>query len=66
MFQLETMLKGLPEDFDGDIPLTVEDAREIAKQFSAARTALRRIVQLDDKNLKYAKGIAQDGLRLSL
>lgn len=65
MFELETILKGLPTDFDGDVPLTAEAAREIAKQFSAARTSLRRIASLDEKNLKYAKGIAEDGLRLS-
>lgn len=65
MFELKTILKGLPDDFDGDVQLTAEAAREIAEQFSAARTALRRIVSLDDKNVKYAKGIAADGLRLS-
>jgi hypothetical protein len=66
MFELETMLKGLPDDFDGDLPLTADAGREIKKQFEAARTALRRIVSLDDKNVpKFAKQIAQDGLRLS-
>lgn len=66
MFELETMLKGLPADCDTDLPLTVDSAREIAAKFSIIRTALRRIVSLDEKNVpKYAQGIAADALRQS-
>lgn len=65
MFELETMLKGLPADCDTDIPLTADAAREIAAKFSTIRTALRRIVSLDEKNVKYAQGIAADALAQS-
>ena len=66
MFELETILKGMPADSDLDIPLSARSAREIAAQFSAARTALRRIISLEEKNVaKYAQQIAKDGLRLS-
>ena len=70
MFELETQLKTFagdgPEVNDLIITLSVESAREIADGFRAIRTALRRIVSLGDKNVpKYAKQIAEDGLRLS-
>lgn len=66
MFELETILKGWPEDYDGDLPLTAEAGREIQKKFIAVRTALRRIISLDEKNVpKFAKGIAEEGLRFS-
>jgi hypothetical protein len=68
MFELETTLKLFKPSDDGDteIPLTLEQARDIMDKFSAMRTSLRRIVSLDEKNIpKYAKGIAEDGLRLS-
>lgn len=40
--------------------------QEIKEQLEAAKTALRRIISLDDKNLpKYAKQIATEGLRKS-
>lgn len=67
MFELETILKSFNADDDGDIeiPMTLDQAREIVQQFSHARTALRRIISLEDKNVpRYAKSIAQDGLRL--
>ncbi len=64
MFELETILKGLPSDFDLDISLSAESAREIAAKFRSVRTALRRIVSLDIKNVpKFAQQIAQEGLR---
>lgn len=63
MFELETILKGWPDDCDTDISLSVESAREIARKFSTIRTALRRIVSLDEKNVpKYAKHIAAEAL----
>lgn len=66
MFELETILKGFPADCDADISLSADSAREIAAKFSAIRTALRRIVSLDDKNVpKYAKQIAAEGLQQS-
>jgi hypothetical protein len=66
VFELETMLKGLPADSDADIPLTADSAREIAAKFSTIRTALRRIVSLEEKNVpKYAQQIAADALRQS-
>ena len=64
MFELETILKGLPDDFDADLPLSVDSAREITDNFSALRTALRRIISLDEKNVhKYAQQIAAAALQ---
>jgi|GEM_PF-6218887 len=67
MFHLETILKLFKDsDPECDIPLTVREAMEIVEKFKAMRTALRRIVSLDDKNVpKFAKQIAEDGLRQS-
>jgi hypothetical protein len=68
MFELETRLKAFNREDAGDIdiPLTLDEARDIAEKFSAMRTALRRIMSLDDKNVpKMAKPIAQFGLRNS-
>ena len=68
MFELETRLKLFSENADEDteIPLTLGEARGIVKKFTAMQTTLRRIKALDDKNItKYAKAIAEDGLRLS-
>lgn len=68
MFELETMLKTLGADTKDDVelPMTVGQAREIVSKFIAARQTLRRIVSLDEKNVpKFAKQIAESGLRLS-
>lgn len=66
MFELETIMKGFPADSDADISLTAESAREIVAKFGLVRTALRRIVSLDEKNVpKFAQEIAQDALRRS-
>ena len=65
MFHLESMMKTFDngDNDDSDVPLTVLEAREIIREYSRARTALRRIKSLDDKNLaKYAKEIAASGL----
>jgi len=68
MFKIETMLMGVGDDADTetDIPMTIGEAREIAAQFVEMRTALRRIIELDKKNVtKYAQEIARDGLARS-
>jgi hypothetical protein len=66
VFELETMLKCLPSDSDAVIPLDADSARDIAAKFAIIRTALRRIVSLEEKNVaKYAKEIAADALRRS-
>lgn len=67
MFELETRLKSYADvELELDISLPLSSAREIQDQFIAMRQALRRIKSLDDKNLsKYAKAIAEEGLRLS-
>ena len=67
MFVLESTVmtcKGCDPEID--IPLTLGEAREAVVAYKAARTALRRIASLDDKNVpKYAKQIAEEGLRAS-
>lgn len=68
MFELETRLKlfGATDSPDIEIPLTLGEAREIVDAFKAARTALRRIVSLGEKNVpKYAQQIAKEGLAAS-
>lgn len=68
MFELETMLKSFDKRDDPDIelPMTLGQAREIVQKFIVMRQTLRRIMSLDDKNLsKYAKAIADEGLRLT-
>lgn len=68
MFELETKLKAFGPSDDGDIeiPLTLDEAREIVRKFIAMRQTLRRITSMDDKNIpKFAKEIAADGLRMS-
>jgi hypothetical protein len=66
MFELETRLKQYDRDTPGDtdVPLTVDEAREVVRKFIVLRQTLRRIVSLDEKNVpKMAQQIAQDGLR---
>ena len=68
MFELETRLKlfSKSDEDDIEVPLTLGEARDIAKKFEAVRTALRRIIALDDKNVpKFAKTLAETGLKLS-
>ena len=59
MFELETMLKGFADAVEGEVPLTLEAAREIAAKFATIRTALRRIASSDPK---LAKQIANQAL----
>lgn len=66
MFELENRIKAYGPDADDDceVPLTLAEARDIASKFQQCRTALRRIVSLDEKNVtKFAQQIAKDGLR---
>ncbi|OAF05486.1 hypothetical protein AYJ54_00845 [Bradyrhizobium centrolobii] len=66
MFELETIMKTYADaDGDFEIPFTAAEAREVIKEFSNLKTALRRIRSLDDKNLaKYAKEIASQALHM--
>ena len=65
MFELETIVKGFAAgaDRESDVTISLDSAREIIKQFKTVRTALRRIVSLEEKNVsKYAQQIANEGL----
>lgn len=68
MFELETIVKAFANDADreSDVTISLDSAREIIEQFKTVRTALRRIVSLEERNVpKYAQQIAHEGLRSS-